>query len=310
VPLAHAAPGWTSLDLPGGGRATRFLPTVVSPDAPAPLVIFLHGAGGMPEHYHAHLEGHAEALDVVLLLPESGGQGWSGTDVTTIVQGLDAVEGELTVDERRIYLAGHSAGGAFAYLLAYEGAEGFAAVFSMSAPSYAVSSISDPMHTAPIRMYYGADDPNYTGGAAAMLEAQWTQLGIPYETDVQAGYGHSSWPPSSIEAGLEFLLANPYPGLDPEPEPPDPDPDKEGTGTDTRGGDEASNADTTGGDTASHGSDDDANETGTPHRPEQDDDRQAQGGCACTSGTPWPTGAPSWSLALLVLARFRRSSVG
>lgn len=82
----------------------------------------------------------------------------------------------------------------------------------MSAPFYPISTRSDPAWAAPIHMYYGADDPNYSGGSAAMLQAQWTRLGVPSETDVQTGYGHSTWPPSSIAAGLSFLLAQTYPG--------------------------------------------------------------------------------------------------
>jgi predicted esterase len=308
VPTAHAAPGWAVLDLPSGGRATRYLPTGVSPDDPAPLVIFLHGAGGQPEHYHAHVDGQAEALDVVLLLPESAGTGWSGVDVGSIVEGLDAVEAELTIDDRRIYLAGHSAGGAFAYLLAYDGSEGFAAVFSMSAPFYGVAGVSDPMHTAPIRMYYGADDPNYTGGSATMLEAQWTQLGVPYETDVQEGHGHSTWPPSSIQAGFEFLLSVQYPGSDPEPEP-EPEPGETSgetgdggldsetdSGTDSRGsvgtGELDDGGDDTGGDPSLPGA-------GNDHA----DRSSGSDGCGCSTERSLRWWGTSWLILLLPLAR-------
>ncbi len=212
VASVAAAQTWETLALPSGGRATRYLPSGVRACEPSPLVLFLHGAGGTPEAYHSHLAPHAEALGAVLVLPQASGAGWSGADVTTLNEALAAVEDELTVDERRVYFAGHSAGGAFAYILTYDGSEGIAAVFSMSAPFYAVDSLSDPAHTAPIRMYYGADDPNYTGGSADALAAQWTSLGVPHETDVQDGFGHSTWPPSSIRAGLEFLLAVRYPG--------------------------------------------------------------------------------------------------
>ena len=306
VPTAHAAPGWAVLDLPGGGRATRYWPTSVSPDDPAPLVIFLHGAGGVPEHYHAHLDGHAEALDIVLLLPESAGVGWSGVDVGSIVEGLDAVEAELTIDDRRIYLAGHSAGGAFAYLLAYEGSEGFAAVFSMSAPFYGIGGISDPMHTAPIRMYYGADDPNYTGGSATMLEAQWTQLGVPYELDVQDGHGHSTWPPSSIHAGFEFLLSVQYPGSDPEPEPePEPEPG-ETSGT----GDGGAEPETESRGSVGTGESDDAGDEtgGDPSLPGAGDHTEPSSGsegCGCSTERPVRWWGASWLMLLLPLARRR-----
>lgn len=209
---AAQAPGWRTLDLGGGLRATRYLPTSVRPCDALPLMLFLHGAGGTPEGYHATLEGDAEALGVVLLLPQATGAGWSDADVPTVAAALDAVRAELNVDETRTYFAGHSAGGAFAYLLAYEGTTGIAAVFTMAAPFYAVTALADPTYAAPIHMYYGADDPNYTGGSASRLQAQWMRFSVPQETDLQVGYGHSSWPPTSIRAGFDFLLAHRYPG--------------------------------------------------------------------------------------------------
>lgn len=223
---AHAQErGWHSYDLGSGRRATRFLPSAVRPCDPLPIVVFLHGAGGMPESYHSHLDAHAETLGIVLLLPPASGAGWNGADTPTIDAALGAVAADgIRIDERRTYLAGHSAGGAFSYLLAYGAASGFAAVFSMSAPFYRVDGpLSDPMHRAPIHMYYGADDPNFVGGSASMLQAQWTRLGLTHATDVQRGFGHSSWPPSSIRAGLDFLLANSYPRAPTASVCPDPD---------------------------------------------------------------------------------------
>ena len=215
---AAQAPGWRTLDLGSGRRATRYLPASVRPCDSLPLVLFLHGAGGTPEDYHSHLEAHAEALGVVLLLPQASGPGWSGADGTTISTALDAVDAELNVDGTRTYLAGHSAGGAYAYILAYDGSTGIAGVFSMSAPFFSIGALSDPAYRAPIHMYYGADDPNYTGGSATMLQAQWTRLSVPQETDVQVGYGHSTWPPSAIRAGFDYLLAQRYPGTPPASE--------------------------------------------------------------------------------------------
>ncbi|GAB4198148.1 MAG: hypothetical protein OHK0013_06950 [Sandaracinaceae bacterium] len=214
LPSAHARAqaGWRALNLGPAGRATRYVPTTVRTCDPLPMLLFLHGAGGTPEAYAPHLEPHAEALGLVLLLPQSSGSsGWSGGDAAVLNAALDALEAEVNVDASRTYLGGHSAGGAFAYLLTYDSA-GVAAVLSMSAPFYTVSAVADPDWTAPIRMYYGDMDPNYTGGSAAALEAQWARLGVRSELDVQAGFGHSTWPASSIRAGLEFLLAVRRPG--------------------------------------------------------------------------------------------------
>jgi len=75
-----------------------------------------------------------------------------------------------------------------------------------------VAGISDPAYTAPIRMYDGTLDPNYTGGSFAALQSQWTGLGVPQQSDVQSGYDHSSWPQSSMNNGFLFLVGKTYPG--------------------------------------------------------------------------------------------------
>ncbi len=63
---------------------------------------------------------------------------------------------------------------------------------------------------APIHMYYGTTDPNYTGGAYASLQHQWDALGVSWESDVEAGYGHNNWPPESMVAGFQFLVGKAY----------------------------------------------------------------------------------------------------
>lgn len=215
APCAASAqtPGWTDVDLGSGHRARRYLPTSVRACDPLPLLLFLHGAGGTPEAYESYLTPDAEALGVALVLPLSTSAGWSDADTPIIDAALTAVTTELFIDDTRTYIGGHSAGGAWAYILAY-GGTGLAAVFTMSAPYYGVSSVADT-YRAPIHMYYGDMDPNYTSGGATALESQWTALGIPHETDLEAGFGHSNWPASSVRMGFDFLLAHRYPGTPP-----------------------------------------------------------------------------------------------
>jgi hypothetical protein len=126
-----------------------------------------------------------------------------------VTETLRLVRAALPVDDRRIGLAGHSAGGAWAYLLAYAGST-YSGVFSLSAPWYPVGALADPAYKAPIHMYYGTTDPNYTA-ARPQLEAQWSRLGVTWEEDVQPGFTHNTWPVGSMAAGLQFLVAHPRP---------------------------------------------------------------------------------------------------
>ncbi len=206
--------GWRRIDLPeSGAYFWRYLPASWSAAAPAPVVLFFHGAGADPSLYRELLQEAAEAAGCVLLLPKSQALGWgTAVDAARVAESLALTRAELLVDAARVAVAGHSAGGAYAYLLAHTTVGRYSAVFTLAAPFYPVDSVADPAHKAPVRMLYGSLDPNYTGGAADRLAAQWRMLGVAHELEVASGYDHGSWPPSSIAAGLRFLVAARYPG--------------------------------------------------------------------------------------------------
>jgi predicted esterase len=210
---APVTPGWRKIDIPAtGSYLLRYVPASLDPTRPAPLVVFFHGSNGTPEDYQSFIFPAAEKAGCVVAMPKSAAfAGWgTGNDEQTVTETVRLVKEELPVDDRRIALAGHSAGGAWAYLVAY-GSSAYSAVFSMSAPFYAVSSLTDPHYKPPIRMYYGSTDPNYAA-ARPSLEAQWAALGVPWQEDVQAGYGHNTWPASSLADGFSFLVGKSRPG--------------------------------------------------------------------------------------------------
>lgn len=217
VPAAAAGPGWERDDLSTGSYVLWYVPyslqARLEAGSPLPVVLFFHGAGGWPEGYRFLVQAAAEAAEVVVALPRSSGLGWgTAADEQAVTETLGLVRAALPVDARRVAVAGHSAGGAYAYLLAYLEVSRFSGVFSLAAPFYPVSEVADPAYTAPLRMYYGTTDPNYTGGAAARLRDQWLRLGVPFEEDVQAGFGHSTWPDSSFAEGFRFLARQTYSG--------------------------------------------------------------------------------------------------
>ena len=202
---AQPSPGWRRVEIPAtGSYFWRYVPQGYDASKPAPLVLFFHGAGGSPDGYRNFVAGAADKTGLVVAMPKSSGVGWgTGADETTVAETLRLVREELPVDARRIALAGHSAGGAWAYLLAYAGRE-HSAVFTLAAPFYPVTSLADASYKPPIRMYYGTTDPNYAGAYPA-LKSQWDRLGVPREEDVQAGYGHNTWPNASMADGFAFL---------------------------------------------------------------------------------------------------------
>lgn len=209
---AAVTPGWQKILIPAtGSYYWIYVPAALDTTRPAPLVLFFHGSGASPADYRPLVAPAADLAGCVVAMPKSASSlGWgTGNDAQTVSETLRMVRDQVPVDDRRIALAGHSAGGAWAYLVAY-GSSAYSAVFTLSAPFYAVSSLADSHYKPPIHMYYGTTDPNYTS-ARPNLEAQWARLGVPWDEDVQAGFGHNNWPPSSMANGFQFLVGKSRP---------------------------------------------------------------------------------------------------
>lgn len=212
-PAGAATPGWRRYEVPATGKyALAYVPAALDQSQPAPVVIFLHGSGSSPEAWRNLLEPIAEAQRFVLLLPRAHvALGWGvGPDATTIGESLSQLEAEILTDARRISIAGHSSGGAYAMVYAYSSRARLAGVFSLGAPYRTVLALADPDYVAPLRMYYGTTDPNYSGGSYEALAGQWQTLGVPVAEEIAAGFGHSSWPDSTLPDGFAFLLAQTY----------------------------------------------------------------------------------------------------
>lgn len=221
APLA-AAPqtGWTRMDLPSGSYLWRYLPPgldLSDPSRRIPAVLFLHGSGGIPDNYRIFVSGAADRAGLVAILPKSStNEGWGTTEDERIVaESLAAVRAELPIDPHRVSIGGHSAGGAWAYLLAYTTRSGYSAVFSLAARYYQIDALADPSYRTPIRMYYGTLDPNYFLGSYAALKQQWDRLGVPWEEEILPGYDHNRLPSGAMANGFLFLASKTHPtGID------------------------------------------------------------------------------------------------
>lgn len=216
LPAGAISGNWRRVEIPAtGSYFWRYVPQgLPNGEQPLPVVLFFHGAGGKPDGYRAFVQEAAETTGCIVAMPKSSDLGW-GTekDAQSVTETLRLLRTELPLDERHVAVAGHSAGGAYAYLLAYLEPSHYSGVFTLAASGYPVPAVADPAYKAPIRMYYGTTDPNFTGTAYPFLKAQWNRLGIPWEEDVQAGFGHSSWPAESMLEGFRFLLRQTYPAV-------------------------------------------------------------------------------------------------
>lgn len=210
--------GWSFVLLPlSNSHARMYVPAHLDRGAPAPLIVFLHGAGSYPEAWQSFLSVPADGAGALVIAPRSLGIGWGNAgDENVLAEAIAEASKRALVDPRRVSITGHSAGGAYAYLIGYQTLLGnpsrFSGVFSMSAPYYFVDHVVDPGYTAPLRQYYGGQDPNYQGGARDALVAQWQRLGIPFEEDFQLNFGHSNLPPNTLADGFAFAARQVYPG--------------------------------------------------------------------------------------------------
>lgn len=206
-------PGFRRINSPtSGSYSIRYLPASVDQSQPAPVIVFLHGSGSSPEFWQDILSPLADDLGFVLLLPKSDeflGFG-PGKDEETIRETLDILGETILLDESRISIAGHSAGGAYAIVLGLQARSRFSGIFSLSSPYRIVLSLGDPAYTPPVRMYYGTDDPNYQGGSRSALVDQMQRLGVPLTEEIRDGFGHNTWPDTTFPDGFSFLLSQSY----------------------------------------------------------------------------------------------------
>src|SRR5689334_17792981 len=109
-----ARAGWTTLALPeSGSYALLYVPPGLDLALPAPLAVFLHGAGSRPEAWKNWLGAPADASGMVVIVPRSKGQGWEvPADEDVLREALALARAKWTIDPRRISVAGISAGGA------------------------------------------------------------------------------------------------------------------------------------------------------------------------------------------------------
>lgn len=138
-----------------------YLPAAHSPDTPAPLIVMLHGAGGDAHDVLPVLQGLADALDIVLLMPESRSHTWDllgreyGPDVQFIDRALDALFSRVRIDPARVALAGFSDGASYALSLGLANGDLFTHVLAFS-PGFVV--VDEQVGRPHIFIAHGRDD--------------------------------------------------------------------------------------------------------------------------------------------------------
>ena len=171
--LLALGPGAVSAQTIDAGRGELPVHVPASYDAasPAPLVVLLHGytSSGAGQDTYMQVSALKDAYGFILVAPdgtrEAGGNRprfWNASpaccnfggsevdDVAYLAALIDAVKAEYAVDDKRVYLFGHSNGGFMSYRMAYEHPGAIAAIASLAGADQSLPAPPEPVHVLQI----------------------------------------------------------------------------------------------------------------------------------------------------------------
>ncbi len=153
--------GLQGLGLDGARDGLLYVPPGYRPDRPAPLVLMLHGAGGVAHHGLNPLVAHADKAGLILLAPDSRGPTWDvirrgyGPDITFIDRALKQTLARYAVDPTRIAIEGFSDGASYALSVGLTNGDLFTHVMAFS-PGFMVPA--DPRGKPRVFISHGLRD--------------------------------------------------------------------------------------------------------------------------------------------------------
>ncbi len=192
-----------SVKTPSGNRPYQLnVPEQIKPGQAYPLVILLHGHGGYGPKTSSYF-GFDKLVDskgFILAMPEGTRRWFLGKryfnatdlccafvqnppdDVTYIDAVIDDVSAKYMIDEKRIFVAGHSNGGYMAYRYACDRAERVAAIISLAGAMWTDTSRCDPEEPVAVLQIHGDADTivpyesvdNYQGSSTTHISAHET----------------------------------------------------------------------------------------------------------------------------------------
>ena len=199
-----------SYQFPGTGETipyALFVPDSYDAQQPAPLVISLHGLGRSYDWlmgYHGLLD-EAEANGFVVVTPLGYiRRGWYGSRAIEdkedamrseqdVLQVLALVRDELNIDDNRLYLWGHSMGGAGTYHIAANNPDLFAAL-GVAAPApepTASTDLLDKIKHIPILVLQGDEDEAVPVELTRRWVAKMQEIGMQHVYVEIPGGDHS-----------------------------------------------------------------------------------------------------------------------
>jgi len=182
----HAAEKVTRETMTSAGKTREyflFVPESVK-DRPAPLLVLLHGSGRDGKSLIDPWQRLAEREGIILASPNSADRaGWDlKQDGPYFIADLvNAVRSSHTVDPRRLYIFGHSAGAIQGLMLGLVESEYFAAVAvhagALEQSAWSMIDLAD--RKIPLAIWVGTDDRLFPLSAVEATRTALEQKGIP-----------------------------------------------------------------------------------------------------------------------------------
>ncbi len=183
--LAPLAPSASAGGVDAGrGNVQVFEPAAYDPSEPTPLVMLLHGYGsnGVQQESYMRFLNWIDTFGFLFVRPGgtmdgAGNRFWNGTNAccdfnnTNIDDSgylralIDAVKAQYNVDERRVWIVGHSNGGFMSYRMACDHPDTVAAIASLAGASWnnpAQCAPDSPVHV--LQIHGTADNTIQYGG--------------------------------------------------------------------------------------------------------------------------------------------------
>jgi len=194
----------TVVTFPGSRPFKLQVPTSYTKGKSAPLIIALHGytSSGADTEKYLKLGPVADARRILYVAPDgsldnNGLQFWNATpaccnfsgskvnDEAYIMSIINSVSKKYNVDQKRIYVVGHSNGGFMSHHMACSDSNRIAAIASFAGATYKDQSMCKPSQPITVLQIWGTVDEtiSYMGGAllapypgAAETIADWAKL--------------------------------------------------------------------------------------------------------------------------------------
>lgn len=136
---APLPPGRHALAFPEGREAVLVVPDDLDPNAPIPLLVLFHGAGGEANRVLPHFVRWARARRFLLLAPQSMFPTWDvvigghGPDLERLGAALQQVAAHFRLDPAHLAFAGFSDGGSYALSVGLSNGDLVSHVIALSA---------------------------------------------------------------------------------------------------------------------------------------------------------------------------------